>query len=322
MEGWFSGLPSAILKALGINSPPQWALDAGKHIMNGLLSSFAHGASDVKAFFVGLASDITGPLKAAWRRSPAHSPAGEPPAGSGSRGRVDHGRAWPTAGAPASWLPLLETLVQKESGGNPGTSGTRSRWTASMPAACSRRCRAHSRSSQQWRAAYSTRSPMRWPGSAYIMAEYGSPANIPGLTGGTYVGYAAGGEIPEQVIGYGMSSGKVYQFGERGREYVVPSSGAGGGTSLNDVVNRLDALIRVAGQIPAGVGSHVGGALGGAASAAAFRSRYPRVEVRCQAAEVLPWTASTVDCDTPKSTAMRLEFTCHAASGFQRRSPA
>ena len=118
VEGWFSGLPSAILKALGIASPPQWALDAGKHIMNGLLSSFAHGASDVKAFFVGLASDITGPLKAAWSAVTSAFAGGGAPAGSGVVA------AWITAalnaaGAPASWLPLLEVLVSKESGGNP-----------------------------------------------------------------------------------------------------------------------------------------------------------------------------------------------------------
>ena len=113
VESWFSGLPSQILHALGINSPPQWALDAGKHIMNGLLSSFAHGASDVKAFFVGLASDITGPLKAAWSAVTSAFAGGGAPAGSGVVA------AWITAalnaaGAPASWLPLLEVLVSKE----------------------------------------------------------------------------------------------------------------------------------------------------------------------------------------------------------------
>jgi hypothetical protein len=34
--GFFKSIPGAILHALGIKSPPQWAIDAGMHIMNGL----------------------------------------------------------------------------------------------------------------------------------------------------------------------------------------------------------------------------------------------------------------------------------------------
>jgi len=66
VSNWFKGMPGKILSALGIKSPPQWAIDAGKHIMQGLLKSFAHGAKDVKGFFVGLASNIAGPLKSVW----------------------------------------------------------------------------------------------------------------------------------------------------------------------------------------------------------------------------------------------------------------
>jgi hypothetical protein len=51
---------------LGIASPPAWAIDAGRHIMNGLLKGLAHGAGDVGAYFRRLASDIAGPLKAVW----------------------------------------------------------------------------------------------------------------------------------------------------------------------------------------------------------------------------------------------------------------
>jgi hypothetical protein len=65
--GWFKGMPHAILHALGIASPPKWAVDAGKHIMDGLLKGMAHGVSDVKGFFVHLATDVTGPLKSVWR---------------------------------------------------------------------------------------------------------------------------------------------------------------------------------------------------------------------------------------------------------------
>ena len=81
--------------------------------------------------------------------------------------------------------------------------------------------------------------------------------------------------ITEPIVGYGVTSGKRYMFGERGHEMVTPASG-GGGASIGDVVNRLERLITVASQIPASTGHHVGTAIGGAASAASFRNRYPR----------------------------------------------
>jgi phage-related protein len=65
--GFFRGLPHAILHALGIASPPDWAIDAGRHIMGGILKGLAHGGN-VREFFVGLASDILGPLKSAWAK--------------------------------------------------------------------------------------------------------------------------------------------------------------------------------------------------------------------------------------------------------------
>jgi hypothetical protein len=66
VEGWFRGLPHAILHALGIASPPPWAIDAGKHVMGGLLKGLAHGAADVKGFFRGIAMDVAGPFKSVW----------------------------------------------------------------------------------------------------------------------------------------------------------------------------------------------------------------------------------------------------------------
>src|SRR5258708_4861519 len=36
VSDFFTGLPKKILGWLGIHSPPQWAIDAGKHVMNGL----------------------------------------------------------------------------------------------------------------------------------------------------------------------------------------------------------------------------------------------------------------------------------------------
>jgi len=47
---WFKDLPSKILSALGIHSPPDWAIDAGRHIMAGLLKGMIPGGKDLLAF--------------------------------------------------------------------------------------------------------------------------------------------------------------------------------------------------------------------------------------------------------------------------------
>src|SRR6266487_1503446 len=76
VKGWFTGFPAKILSALGIHSPPDWAISAGKHIMGGLLKGLAHGAADVAGFFKGLASDVLGPLKGIWGAISGPMPAG------------------------------------------------------------------------------------------------------------------------------------------------------------------------------------------------------------------------------------------------------
>jgi len=47
---WFKGLPAKILSALGIKSPPQWAIDAGKHIMGGILKGIIPGGKTLLNF--------------------------------------------------------------------------------------------------------------------------------------------------------------------------------------------------------------------------------------------------------------------------------
>jgi hypothetical protein len=55
---WFSGLPSMILKALGIKSPPNWAISAGKHVMQGILNGLNLGTGGVTGFIAGLGGKI------------------------------------------------------------------------------------------------------------------------------------------------------------------------------------------------------------------------------------------------------------------------
>jgi SLT domain-containing protein len=98
-------------------------------------------------------------------------------------------------GKPSSWLPAMEVLVSKESGGNP---------TIVNPTAVDGE---HATGIAQMLP--STFASWALPGYGnilnpvdnlissmrYITAEYGSPYNIPGLLGGDYQGYAEGGPV-------------------------------------------------------------------------------------------------------------------------------
>jgi lysophospholipase L1-like esterase len=106
----------------------------------------------------------------------------------------------------------------------------------------------------------------------YARNTVGIGPNPGQLGGGT--GYALGGPINEPIIGYGVSTGRRYTFGENGPEYVTPGSGPPGSDPA--MLARLDQLIAATRQIPAGVGNSVGGAIGASAHAASFRSRFPR----------------------------------------------
>jgi tape measure domain-containing protein len=52
---WFKGLPGKILSALGIQSPPDWAISAGKWIIKGVLKGAGSLGSHLKSFFGSLA---------------------------------------------------------------------------------------------------------------------------------------------------------------------------------------------------------------------------------------------------------------------------
>jgi hypothetical protein len=133
------------------------------------------------------------------------------------------------AHAPASWFPALERLVSLESGGNP---------RAVNPTAIA----GGQHATGLWQMLPSTYASYAWglppndltnpiiEGIAalrYIMSNYGSPYNIPGLMSGGYRGYWSGGWVNEPVVGFGMHSGAAYSFAEHGREYVSPG-GSGG----------------------------------------------------------------------------------------------
>jgi TP901 family phage tail tape measure protein len=128
-------------------------------------------------------------------------------------------------GKPLSWLDPLQILVGKESGGSP---------TAVDPISVLGQ---HATGLLQMLP--STFAAYAMPGFAnilnpldnaiasirYISAQYGSPMNIPGLTGGSYVGYDQGGLLMPGFHMVANMTGKP--------EQVIPAGGLGGGVTVN-----------------------------------------------------------------------------------------
>jgi hypothetical protein len=89
------------------------------------------------------------------------------------------------------------------------------------------------------------------------------------LTGNSYGWYDQGGSLKP---GYTLA----YNGTGRTEQVTSPSQGDRSQAALNAIGSKLDRLIQVTSQVPAGVGAHVGGAINGSAHDASFRSRYPR----------------------------------------------
>lgn len=150
--------------------------------------------------------------------------------GIGGKGAAANVAGWLDAalamtGKPLSWLDPLEILVGKESGGNP---------SAIDPISVDGE---HAEGLLQMLP--STFSAYELPGFGniynpldnaiasirYISAQYGSPMNIPGLSGGNYVGYDQGGVLMPGFHMVANLSGKP--------EQVIPAGGLSGGTTVN-----------------------------------------------------------------------------------------
>jgi cell wall-associated NlpC family hydrolase/phage-related protein len=176
------------------------------------------------------------------------------------------------AGLPANWALDMAVLVNKESGGRPnainkataGASGEHAEGIAqTIPSTFAQ----YSLGGSIWNPVDDLVAAER-----YIHAVYGSPANIPGLVSGNYVGYKDGGPINEPILGFGTRTGTRVMLGEAGNEYVVP----GGGDKLDRIASLLSRLIDTTASVPHGIGGQLGMALSGVASDASFRNRYPR----------------------------------------------
>jgi Transglycosylase SLT domain len=285
--GWFKGLPGKILSALGIASPPRWAIDAGTHIMNGILGSLTKGAKDVKAFFVGLATSVTGPLKSIWGsissvgKSIWHAVFG----GGGSgvaqwAGLVSQALAM--EGLPQSLAAQVLYQMQTESGGDPNAqNNTDINAQMGIPSQGLLQVIPPTFALYHWPGTSSNiRDPLANIAAAinYARARYGPTLMSGGQGMGSGHGYAEGTPSARKGWAWVGEHGVPELVNFSGGEQVGPWAGGsskGSDPQLAAIAGLLGKLIDTTAQVPAGVGRHVGGAIGGSASDAAFRSRYP-----------------------------------------------
>jgi SLT domain-containing protein len=193
---FFKGIPGDILHALGIHSPPDWAIDAGKHIMNGIGIGMTAAKGVVKKATSAIASAITGHGEGVTKWIPLIS------------------QALKMEGLDSGLLRNVLYQMQTESGGNPlAQNNTDINAAHGDP----------SRGLMQ--VIGSTFDAYHWPGTSwnifdplaniaaalnYAKHTYGSSLMSGGMGIGSGHGYAAGG--PE---GSGWSV-----VGEMGRELV------------------------------------------------------------------------------------------------------
>jgi hypothetical protein len=251
---FFMSLPGKILHALGIKSPPQWAIDAGKHIMNGL----------------GIGMNQA---RGAWQKAIAQvAAAGANPPAAGGPTSADAGQAQAYARSRLSaygWgieqMKPLILLWNQESGWN-RLARNPSSGAYGIPQALP--------PSKMGPAANpptsSAAAQINW-GLGYIKGRYGTPAG------------AWSHEVAFNWYGGGLdaviSRPTLIGVGERGPEHVTVTPG-GGRDDIKTLLEKIHWAIRgltdVAAAIPARTGQHVAAGVNGAGADAAFRRRYPQ----------------------------------------------
>ena len=220
--GWFKGLPGKILHALGIASPPTWAIDAGKHIMNGILMSLVKGGGAVKNYFVGLAKDVGGPLAKTWSSIYGGSLMGgnkTPATGSLQQYAMS---LLNSLGWGNQW-PMFNALVMGESGWNPhaqnpgsGAYGIPQALPASKMASAG----------SDW--ATSGFTQLRWMMS-YIGSVYGDPAHAySSWLGRSPHWYDTGGWLPRGLSLAMNATGRPERI-------LGPNEPIGGTTVVNNI---------------------------------------------------------------------------------------
>jgi len=107
---WFRKLPKWIMKALKINSPPQWAIDAGSWVMKGLLKGMIGGTWSFAKFLAHFTALATKKITSI-------------ALGAGSKASTQLWgwitEAMSLTGVSADWGPAIMRRIMFESGGNP-----------------------------------------------------------------------------------------------------------------------------------------------------------------------------------------------------------
>lgn len=237
--GWFKGMPSQILKALGIASPPSWAISAGNWVMKGILKGLAHGASDIGGFFKGLAGDIGGVFKSIWGTISKAFGGSAGTAGAGVQqwaGTVL--KALQMLGLPASLLGNVLYQMQTESGGNPNAINL---WDSNAAAGMPSQglMQVIPPTFARWHVAgtsFNILDPLANIAAAINYSAHGAGFGSGAGQMGSGHGYGLGGLITEPIFGTGLS-GRHYTFGESGNEVVLAPTGHGGSSGLGNVIN-------------------------------------------------------------------------------------
>jgi hypothetical protein len=214
------------------------------------------GASALMTAFMAAASKAA--AAAAAKTAQAYTPGSPSYGGNILQEQAFAASLFPSYGwVPAYEMPALISLWNQESGWNPYAANPTSNargipqningWSAYAPG--------------DWA------NQIRW-GESYIKGRYGDPLGA-WAHEQQFNWYDNGGYLkPGYTLAYN-GTGKPEQV-------TSPDQAQQSQQSLNAIANKLDRLILVTSQVPAGVGQHVGGAINGAAHDASFRSRYPR----------------------------------------------
>jgi SLT domain-containing protein len=185
--------------------------------------------------------------------------------------------------APQSWLPAIELIISKESGGNASAVdpisvlGEHAMGIMQMLPS----------TYEMYGGTGSITNPLSNIEAAvrYIIGEYGSPYNIVGIgRAGTYKGYSGGGAINEPVNGVGLWSGMGYSFAENGQpEYVSNGSqAAASGNSMmqpatnvgqQTLISQNNKIIQLLSGLPQTMGRAIGQSAGAGVKAGFYSAQ-------------------------------------------------
>jgi len=226
---FFEKLPADIMNALGIHSPPQWAIEAGQHIMNG----------------IGIGMGRANTVASAAREAVANAKAnfglpGQPASGSPAQAQQLAMKMAALIGWTGNLWSALNNVAMAESGWsmtarNPGSGAYGIAQFINGPSEYA-----------QYGGNATTMTGQLIAFFNYIKQRYGNPAAAWAHEQVDHW-YGSGGLITEPVVGYGMNTGQVYALAERGPEWVTPAGakmpglGASGMASaqLADTINLM-----------------------------------------------------------------------------------